>query len=103
MKQKIDTDILTFVLCTSNIICLYIMEVGQCSAIQIFTQSPSKSVESVEYLVKKLGRKCFFMLFLSTPCTFLCSHFQVAIIAGNFDLAEIVKVHKASDVGKLTE
>lgn len=45
----------------------------------------------------------FFMLLLSTSCTFLCSHFQVAIIAGNFDLAEIVKVHKASDVGKLTE
>lgn len=29
-------------------------------------------------------------------------NFQVAIIAGNFDLAEIIKVHKASDVGKLT-
>lgn len=27
-------------------------------------------------------------------------HLQVAIIAGNFDLAEIIKVHKASDVGK---
>lgn len=27
---------------------------------------------------------------------------QVAIIAGNFDLAEIIKVHKASDVGKWT-
>lgn len=27
---------------------------------------------------------------------------QVAIIAGNFDLAEIIKVHKVSDVGKLT-
>jgi len=27
--------------------------------------------------------------------------YQVAIIAGNFDLAEIIKVHKASDVGKL--
>lgn len=26
---------------------------------------------------------------------------QVAIIAGNFDLAEIIKVHKSSDVGKL--
>lgn len=26
----------------------------------------------------------------------------MAIIAGNFDLAEIIKVHKASDVGKLT-
>lgn len=25
---------------------------------------------------------------------------QVAIIAGNFDLAEIIKVHKASDVGE---
>lgn len=29
-------------------------------------------------------------------------HRQVAIIAGNFDLAEIIKVHKVSDVGKLT-
>ncbi len=28
-------------------------------------------------------------------------HLQVAIIAGNFDLAEIIKVHKVSDVGKL--
>lgn len=27
---------------------------------------------------------------------------QVAIIAGNFDLAEIIKVHKSSDVGKLS-
>lgn len=27
---------------------------------------------------------------------------QVAIIAGNFDLAEIIKVHKTSDVGELT-
>lgn len=25
----------------------------------------------------------------------------MAIIAGNFDLAEIIKVHKTSDVGKL--
>lgn len=25
---------------------------------------------------------------------------QVAIIAGNFDLAEIIKVHKSSDVGE---
>lgn len=25
----------------------------------------------------------------------------MAIIAGNFDLAEIIKVHKASDVGEL--
>lgn len=36
----------------------------------------------------------------------ICSHMsvlflQVAIIAGNFDLAEIIKVHKSSDVGKL--
>lgn len=26
----------------------------------------------------------------------------MAIIAGNFDLAEIIKVHKSSDVGKLS-
>ena len=26
---------------------------------------------------------------------------QVAIIAGNFDLAEIIKIHKVSDVGEL--
>ena len=25
---------------------------------------------------------------------------QVAIIAGNFELAEIIKIHKASDVGE---
>jgi hypothetical protein len=25
---------------------------------------------------------------------------QVAIIAGNFDLAEIIKIHKVSDVGE---
>lgn len=25
---------------------------------------------------------------------------QVAIIAGNFDLAEIIKIHKTSDVGE---
>lgn len=28
-------------------------------------------------------------------------YLQVAIIAGNFDLAEIIKVHKTSDVGKM--
>lgn len=55
----------------------------------------------------------FYILLLSTfrhlcvcpfPSPVLLSfpHLQVAIIAGNFDLAEIIKVHKASDVGKLT-
>lgn len=34
--------------------------------------------------------------------TFTChSCVQVAIIAGNFDLAEIIKIHKTSDVGEL--
>lgn len=33
-------------------------------------------------------------------CILGCSLPQVAIIAGNFDLAEIIKVHKSSDVGK---
>ena len=27
----------------------------------------------------------------------------MAIIAGNFDLAEIIKIHKTSDVGELAE
>lgn len=34
------------------------------------------------------------------PFNFFSPHPQVAIIAGNFDLAEIIKVHKASDVGE---
>lgn len=34
-------------------------------------------------------------------CVYLVPSPQVAIIAGNFDLAEIIKVHKSSDVGKL--
>lgn len=43
----------------------------------------------------KYALMCFpFRVLLSFP------HLQVAIIAGNFDLAEIIKVHKASDVGK---
>lgn len=37
-----------------------------------------------------------------SSCVSLSPQLQVAIIAGNFDLAEIIKVHKASDVGKLT-
>ena len=37
-----------------------------------------------------------------SPALVFSSDPQVAIIAGNFDLAEIIKVHKASDVGKLT-
>lgn len=45
-------------------------------------------------LIKHLN----FVLFLSP----FHLNLQVAIIAGNFDLAEIIKVHKVSDVGKLT-
>lgn len=33
---------------------------------------------------------------------FVVVFMQVAIIAGNFDLAEIIKIHKVSDVGKST-
>lgn len=40
-----------------------------------------------------------FSHFPSLPYSFF-KYLQVAIIAGNFDLAEIIKVHKASDVGK---
>lgn len=61
-----------------------------------------QGAESVKYFLEKCGQKCFYMLLPSISCSFLFSHFQVAIIAGNFDLAEIIKVHKASDVGKLT-
>lgn len=45
-------------------------------------------------------RKMFLTSAFSFP-TLSFLHHQVAIIAGNFDLAEIIKVHKASDVGKL--
>lgn len=39
---------------------------------------------------------------ICSPISYHFLNFKVAIIAGNFDLAEIIKVHKTSDVGKLT-
>lgn len=51
-------------------------------------------------LLSTLQHGPFQVSFLLAP---LHPNLQVAIIAGNFDLAEIIKVHKTSDVGKSTE